>query len=113
MTQSSREAHFFTSSLMEGRDWKGLELAACRLLGHAGWRNLQYVGQAGDKGADILAVRFNRELGIDESYLFQVKAVSGNNYVGLSALDEALKAQAFYKAKITVVVTNGDYRSSV
>lgn len=113
MTEKRSEADFLTQPLMEGGDWKSLELAVCRLLLHAGWKNLQYIGQAGDKGADILAVRFNPKLGKDESYLFQVKAVTGSNYVGISALDQALKAQSFYKAKITVVVTNGDYRNSV
>ena len=49
----------FLETVMDGRDWKGLELAVFRLLEHCGWENLQYVGESGDMGADILGVRFN------------------------------------------------------
>lgn len=112
MNDQPLESDFLTPAVMQGGDWKALELVVCRLLLHCGWRGLQYIGQAGDMGADVLAVRENHGNGIEESYLFQVKAVTGANYVGTKAIDEALKAQAFYKAKIAVVATNGDFRQS-
>ena len=103
---------FLQPHIMEGRDWRGLELAIVRLLLHCGWRDVQDVGQSGDKGADILAVRHTKENPVGDTYLFQVKSVSGSSYVGKSAINEAIKAQSHYGAKIVVVVTNGDFRPS-
>lgn len=102
----------FLSAVLDGRDWKALELAVLRLLEHCGWENLQYVGESGDMGADILGVRYNPNTGVNESYLFQVKAVSGDNYVGTSAVDQTVQGQGFYGSKIAVLVTNGDFRQS-
>ena len=98
--------------IMEGRDWRALELAVMRLLSHCGWRDVQDVGQSGDKGADILAVRRTKNAPNGETYLFQVKSVSGSSYVGKSAIDEAITAQGYYGAKVVVVATNGEFRQS-
>lgn len=102
----------FLAPIKDGRDWKAMELAVLRLLEHCGWESLQYVGQSGDRGADILAVRFNSALGQYESYVFQVKAVSGANYVGAAAVNQVIEAQGVYGSKIAIVVTNGDFRPS-
>ena len=102
----------FLSLVADGRDWKALELAVLRLLEHCGWKNLQYVGESGDRGADILGVRFNPQTKAQESYLFQVKAVTADNYVGSGAVDQAVCGQGFYGSKIAVVVTNGEFRQS-
>ena len=107
MTQS-----FFTESIVNGDDWRGLELAVIRLLIHAGWASVQDVGESGDKGADVLSVRYNSNIGKMESYLFQVKAVSGTSYIGVSAINQALQGQAFYKSDIAIVVTNGEFTDS-
>jgi len=103
---------FLTEAVMAGGDWRALELAVSRLLLHCGWRNIQYVGESGDKGADVLAVRPNLLKGVDDSYLVQVKAVNSSSYVGKSAIDQAIKGQAYYKAKVVVVATNGDFTKS-
>lgn len=103
---------FLTDAVMAGGDWRALELAVSRLLLHCGWNNIQYVGESGDKGADVLAVRLNPSKGVDDSYLIQVKAVNSNSYVGKSAVDQAIKGQAYYKAKVVVVATNGDFTKS-
>lgn len=100
----------FLDLVMEGRDWKGLELAVLRLVEHCGWENLQYVGESGDMGADILGVRYNPSSKERESFLFQVKAVTGENYVGTAAVDQAVQGQGFYGCKVAVVVTNGEFR---
>jgi superfamily II DNA or RNA helicase len=105
-------AHFLLPSVMQGGDWRALEHAVSRLLLHCGWKNIQYVGESGDKGADVLAVRSNPAIGCDESYLIQVKAVNASSYVGKSAIDQAVKGQAYYKAKIVVVATNGEFTRS-
>lgn len=104
--------HFLTPSIMQGGDWRVLEHAVTRTILHCGWKNVQYVGESGDKGADVLAVRFNPSRGRDESYLIQVKAVFSSAYVGKSAIDQAVKGQAHYKAKIVVVATNGEFTKS-
>jgi superfamily II DNA or RNA helicase len=103
---------FLTDAVMAGGDWRALELAVSRLLLHCGWKNIQYVGESGDKGADVLAVRENPSKRIDDSYLIQVKAVNSNSYVGKHAVDQALKGQTYYKAKVVVVATNGDFTKS-
>jgi hypothetical protein len=107
-----QNATFLTEAVMAGGDWRALELAVSRLLLHCGWKNIQYVGESGDKGADVLAVRANPSKGTDDSYLIQVKAVNSNSYVGKSAVDQAVKGQAYYKAKVVVVATNGDFTKS-
>ena len=107
-----QSATFLTEAVMAGGDWRALELAVSRLLLHCGWKNIQYIGESGDKGADVLAVRPNPSKGADDSYLIQVKAVHSSSYVGKSAIDQAVKGQAYYKAKVVVVATNGDFTKS-
>ena len=102
---------FLTPNIMNGQNWRALELAVIRLLKHCGWSDVQDVGQTGDLGADILAVRRSKESASD-TYLFQVKSVSGAGYVGISAIDQAIAGQAHYKTKNVVVVTNGEFRKS-
>ncbi len=97
---------------MQGGDWRTLEHAVSRILLHCGWRDIQYVGESGDKGADVLAVRYNSAKAVDDSYLIQVKAVNSNSYVGKSAVDQALKGQSYYKARIVVIATNGEFTRS-
>lgn len=82
-----------------------------RLLMHCGWRDVQDVGQSGDRGADILGVRESLS-GTTETYLFQVKAVTGADYIGVSAIDQAIQGQAHYGASIVVVATNGEFTKS-
>ena len=108
----SNDTNFLTESVMAGGDWRALEFAISRLLVHCGWKNIQHIGESGDKGADVLAVRSNLSTGSDESYLVQVKAVSSGAYVGKSAIDQAIMGQAYYKAQIVVVATNGDFTQS-
>ncbi len=102
---------FLTEEIMRGNDWRALELAIVRLLSHCGWNSVQDVGGSGDKGADILAVRPSNEKNYD-TYLLQVKSVTGGGYVGVSALDQALQGQGHYGSRIVVVATNGDFRNS-
>src|SRR5690606_29882999 len=101
-----------TPSIMQGGDWRALELAVNRLLLHCGWKDIQYVGESGDKGADLLAVRKGQMDGRAESYLIQVKAIKSSSYIGKSAIDQAIQGQSFYRAKIVIVATNGDFTKS-
>lgn len=103
---------FLTDEVMSGTDWRGLELAVVRLLSHCGWKNVQDVGKSGDKGADILAVHPGVKNGKSDTYLIQVKAISGGSYVGITAINQALQGQGHYKTRVTVVATNGDFTKS-
>ena len=91
---------------MIGGDWFALERAVARLMLHCGWSGVQHIGGPGDKGADILAVREG------ESFLVQTKAVSAGSYVGPDAINQAMRAQTHYGARIVVVATNGDFTRS-
>ena len=103
---------FLQPSLGGSNDWKMLEVNVIRLISHCGWKNIQYIGGSGDKGADILAVRRNPKSTEDQSFLFQVKSISRSRYVQRSAIDESVNAQAYYKARVVIVVTNGDFSNS-
>ena len=97
---------FLTEEILKGTDWRALERAVARLVSHCGWRGVAVVGTTGDKGADILAVREGRP------WIIQVKAVTGGNYVGQSALGEAISALSTYSAKSAAVATNGEFTRS-
>lgn len=103
---------FLTDEIMNGNDWRALELAVVRLMSHCGWKDVQDIGRSGDKGADILAIRFNSNTNITDSYLVQVKAVSNKKKVGKGPIYQALNAQGYYKNKVTVVATNGKFSDS-
>ena len=102
---------FLSDEIMQGNDWRALELAVVRLLLHCGWNSVQDIGGSGDKGADILAT--HPASGCEgDTYLVQVKAVSGGAYIGVSAINQALQGQGHYGTKIAVVATNGDFTNS-
>jgi superfamily II DNA or RNA helicase len=102
---------FLTDPIMNGSDWQGLELAVARACIHCGWDNVYWVGRSGDRGADILATRRDKE-GKSQSYAFQSKAVTGDKYVGTSAIQQALEAQEHYRIKTIIIATNGEFTRS-
>lgn len=99
--------NFYTEDISNGYNWRGLERAIARLMGHLGWNDSTVIGGAGDKGCDILATRIENSQ--TKSWVVQAKAVSGNRYIGPQALKEAVDALSFYNANIAVVATNGDF----
>ncbi len=103
---------FLTPAILAGEDWRGLELAVGRLMAHCGWNNVQDIGQTGDRGADILAVRHHPNESRTKTYLVQVKAVSSGNYVKKDAIQQAIKAQDHYRSDVIIVATNGDFLKS-
>lgn len=88
-----------TERIMYG-PWAALERATARLLLHMGFEDIRLVGGSGDYGADIIALRKG------ERWVFQVKFHQSTATVSSSAIDEVLKAAAFYQAERAVVVTN-------
>jgi len=99
--------NFYTDDISNGYNWKGLERAIARLMGHLGWANITVIGGTGDKGCDILATK--TESSQIKTWVVQAKAVSGDRYIGPQALKEAIDALSFYDANIAAVSTNGEF----
>jgi len=99
--------NFYTDDISNGYNWKGLERAIARLMGHLGWNNTTVIGGSGDKGCDILATKLEGQQ--IRSWVVQAKAVSGDRYIGPQALKEAITALSFYDANIAAVATNGEF----
>jgi len=99
--------NFYTDDISNGYNWKGLERAIARLMGHLGWKDTTVIGGTGDKGCDILATR--TESSQIKSWVVQAKAVSGDRYIGPSALNEAIDALSYYGANVAAVATNGEF----
>lgn len=102
---------FLTPEIMSGANWRALERAVARLLGHCGWDDVVVVGETNDGGADVVGNRPGRD-GQLETYVVQVKAVTGDNFVGVTAVQEALAAMHSYSAKHAIVATNGSFTDS-
>lgn len=98
---------YYTDDISDGYNWKGLERAVARTMGHLGWNDTTVIGGAGDKGCDILGTR--AEGAKVKSWVVQAKAVSGDRYIGPKALDEAVSALSFYDANVASVATNGEF----
>lgn len=101
---------FLTDEIMRGTDWRAVERAVARFMSHCGWHSVSVVGSRGDGGGDVIGTRHvnGREL----VFVVQVKAVTSPNYVGLSAIQEALEALPAYGGDVAVVATNGDFTDS-
>lgn len=102
---------FLTPEIMSGANWRALERAVARVLGHCGWNDVVVVGETNDGGADVVGNRPGKD-GRQETYVVQVKAVSGDNFVGVTAVQEALAAMHSYAAKHAIVATNGSFTDS-
>ena len=101
---------FLTSDIMTGTDWRAVERAVARVMSHCGWTSVRVVGSRGDGGGDVIGTRHVN--GRDYVFVVQVKAVTSPNYVGPSAIQEALAALPLYGADVAVVATNGDFTDS-
>ena len=102
---------FFTEDIVSGRNWRGFERAVARLMLHIGWKNVTVIGGSKDQGGDILATRREPD-GTVKSWVVQCKAVTGSNYVGVSAINEATHALSKYDTQVEVVATNGEFTAS-
>ena len=99
--------NFYTDDISNGYNWKGLERAIARLMGHIGWRDVSVIGGAGDQGGDVLATR--QENSVTRSWVVQSKAITGDRYIGPQAINEAIHALSFYDVNVAVVATNGEF----
>lgn len=98
---------FLTEDIANGYNWRGLERAIARLMGHLGWKNINLIGGAGDKGGDVIATKEDMEG--TKTWVVQSKSVTGDRYIGPQAINEAINALSFYDANIAVVATNGEF----
>lgn len=98
---------FYTDDISNGYNWKGLERAIARMMEHLGWKDINVIGGAGDRGGDVLATR--TEGSLIKSWVVQSKAVTGDRYIGPQALKEAINALSFYDANVAAVATNGEF----
>ena len=98
---------FYTDDISNGYNWKGLERAIARMMEHLGWKDINVIGGAGDRGGDVLATR--AEGSLIKSWVVQSKAVTGERYIGPQALKEAINALSFYDANVAAVATNGEF----
>lgn len=103
--------YFLTDDITSGRNWKGFERAVARIMVHIGWKNVNLIGGSKDQGGDILAVRTEPD-GTKKAWVVQCKAVTGSNYVGVSAVNEAAHAMSKYGTQVEVVATNGEFTKS-
>lgn len=99
--------NFYTEDISNGYNWKGLERTIARMMEHLGWRDINVIGGAGDKGGDVLATR--AEGNQVKSWVVQSKAVTGDRYIGPQALNEAINALSFYETNVAAVATNGEF----
>ena len=98
---------FYTDDIANGYNWKGLERAIARLMGHLGWNDINVIGGAGDKGGDVIATKKD---GVQiKSWVVQSKAVTGDRYIGPQAINEAINALSYYDVNIAAVATNGEF----
>lgn len=98
---------FYTDDISNGYNWRGLERAIARMMEHLGWKDINVIGGAGDRGGDVLATR--AEGSLIKSWVVQSKAVTGDRYIGPQALKEAINALSFYDANVAAVATNGEF----
>ena len=77
------------------------------MMEHIGWRDINVIGGAGDKGGDVIATRAEGDT--VKSWVVQSKAVTGDRYIGPQAVNEAINALSFYDTNIAVVATNGEF----
>lgn len=81
--------------------WQAFERAICRYLVCDGFSGVRIVGQSGDKGADVIASKHGKR------WLFQAK--HWKKKVGVTVVDETLRALSEYKAQIPVIVSQNGF----
>lgn len=102
--------NFLTDEILKGTDWRAVERAIARIMSHCGWSSVRVVGRRGDGGGDVIGIR--QVSGRKAVFVVQVKSVMGQNYIGPSAIQEAVNALPLYGGEIAVVATNGDFRQT-
>ena len=103
---------FLTDDIISGRNWRGLERVVARIMSHLGWKDISVIGGSGDQGGDVLGTRYDKKSGKNRAWVIQCKAITGSNYVGVQAVNEAIHALSKYEASIAAVATNGEFTNT-
>ena len=94
---------FVNNEQIQQGSWQAFERLISRLATAEGFSGARVVGQSNDHGADIIANRNGVR------WLFQAK--HWGKPVGVSVIDETLKAAQIYKARIPVIVASNGFDS--
>lgn len=92
---------FINHNEVEHCSWEAFERMVSRLLITEGFSDARIVGQSGDHGADVIAHRNGQR------WLFQVKHWKAP--VGISVINETLRAANLYEARIPVIVASNGF----
>ena len=95
----------FINSASLAQSWRVFERLVARLMFFEGYRDIRVVGQAGDRGADILASRGNRR--------WLVQAKHWQRQVGVDVVDSTLAASRAYRAMVPVIASRSGFRDDV
>ena len=90
---------------VKGCSWQAFERMLARLLMYDEYENVRLVGGSGDHGADVIATKFNKR------WLIQAK--QWKKPVGISVLNETLKALKDYNAVIPVIAASNGFDSDL
>ena len=92
---------FVSYEQIKENSWQSFERLICRLVLAEGFSGARVVGQSNDHGADIIANRNGVR------WLFQAK--HWKKPVGVSVIDETLRAAQVYNAKVPVIVASNGF----
>ena len=92
---------FISKEIIRKTNWQNFERLISRLVMAEGFSGARVVGQSNDHGADIVASKNGIR------WVFQAK--HWNKPVGLSVIDETLRAAQIYNARIPVIVASGGF----
>lgn len=84
--------------------WQSFERLVKRILLVADYEDVRIVGQSGDKGADLIAHKYEKR------WLFQVKCWGIS--VGTKVIDRTLEACAIYDADVPVIVSLNGFETA-
>lgn len=97
--------NFLEEKNLKTGSWQSFERSICRLLLCEGYQNVRLIGGSGDKGADVIATKYNKR------WLFQAK--QWKKPIGIEVVQETLSALAAYEADIPVIVASHGFESAV
>lgn len=96
---------FLSKMRLISGSWQAFERSISRLLLCEGFLNVRVVGMSGDHGADVVASRYGKR------WIFQAK--HWNKSVGISIVEETLKAMRDYEAQVPVIVSAHGFDQAV
>lgn len=94
---------FINAESVKENSWQSFERLICRLVTAEGFSGARVVGQSNDHGADIVASKNGVR------WVFQAK--HWNKPIGISVIDETLRAAQTYNAKIPVIVASNGFEA--